>query len=129
LYLAAGTFGTGVFFSTGGLAGAGNGAIMLATAPELCEAFESADACRPPLWPDAYPILNVRTPMLSGLWSVLSRECGEHKQKRVCVDASPKTNYGLGNCRSMRAEQLSLKECNNPLNTRKRCSGCRKGVL
>ena len=65
LYLAAGTFGWGVFFSRGGLNGAGNGSIKLATDPELREVLEAAEACRPRFWPDAKPILNVLTPMLA----------------------------------------------------------------
>ncbi len=44
LYLAAGTFGWGVFFSRGGLNGAGNGSIKLATDPEFREVLESAEA-------------------------------------------------------------------------------------
>jgi hypothetical protein len=44
LYLAAGTFGGGVFFSRGGLNGAGNGWIKLATEPELREVLESPEA-------------------------------------------------------------------------------------
>lgn len=44
LYLAAGMFGGGVFFSRGGLNGAGNGSIKLAAVPELREVLESAEA-------------------------------------------------------------------------------------
>jgi len=44
LYLAGGTFGWGVFFSRGGLNGAGNGSIKLATDPGLREVLESAEA-------------------------------------------------------------------------------------
>jgi hypothetical protein len=53
LYREGGMFGGGVFFSRGGLSGAGNGSIKLATVPEFCEALESAEAWRPRVWPEA----------------------------------------------------------------------------
>jgi hypothetical protein len=53
LYWEGGTFGGGVFFLRGGLSGAGNGSIKLATVPEFCEALESAEALRPRFWPEA----------------------------------------------------------------------------
>lgn len=52
LYLAGGTFGLDVFFSRGGLSGAGNGSIMLAVVPEICGKVESAESWCPRLWPE-----------------------------------------------------------------------------
>ena len=60
-------------------------AIKLAVGPEFCEALESADAWRPRFWPDAKPILNVRTPMMA-LMSFLGvgSKCRQ-AQEQLCI--------------------------------------------